>query len=517
MSKGRNGLNGSNGTTQAHFQEAGWDPDILEFVDEGADRPNDTMPAVSLFSNAGIGDYGYYLAGFDFLVHAELEEKRCELLAENYPDAEVVCGDLRETVPHVVDAYAQTGEDPPALLAASPPCQGMTTANQRSDSNAWRHEVREDDRNYLYDTVADVAASLEPRVVVVENVPDILVTGVRDPETGEARTVAQALLDRMPDYREVTVRLQLADYGVPQRRERVFLVFAREDEPWFDRVLGENRLPLPGRTHGPHRKPRTTLRHALSEERYTPLDGEDEEAATDDEDPLHFVPTYNALRYSWISRNPPYEGMSSFDNLYCEYCEEDKEPPVTAKCPDCRRVMKGVPRIWENENTVRPIRGRKTAYKRMDPDRPAPTITTASGRLGSDTTLHPWQHRVLSIRECADLQTIPREFDLVRDGEVEVTLARQVVGEAIPPWFTYETGRVLRGLLRGEGIPPGQLLSPSPDVTVRVDEPSVTPFTGFRASNPVCVPSLNGGEGQTRADRDGSDAREPDAPAPETD
>lgn len=493
MSRGRNG---SGGGTQKRHQEPRWDPAVLEFIDEGVERPASTLPAVSLFSNAGIGDYGYHLAGFDFLVHAELEEKRCDLLRRNFPSAEVVRGDLRETWTQVVDAYARTGEDPPALLAASPPCQGMTTANQRSGSNAWRHEVREDDRNYLYDVIPGVAESLEPRVVVVENVPDILVTGVRDPESGNVRTVAQALLERMPGYREVPVHLQMADYGVPQRRERVFFVFVREGEDWFDHLVQSKLLPLPARTHGEHRKTRTALQYALTEDRFEPLDGRTETAATDEDDPFHFVPTYNALRYSWVSRNPPYEGMSSFDNLYCEYCEEEKDPPVTAKCRDCRRVLKGVPRLWEDENTVRPIRGRKTAYKRMDPNRPAPTITTASGRLGSDTTLHPWQHRVLSIRECADLQTIPREFVLTRDDEVRVGLARRVIGEAIPPWFTYEAGGVLWSLLEGEGVRPDELLPASRDVLVHIDEPSVTPFTGSRSSSPVRVPSLNGDNGR---------------------
>lgn len=486
-------------------REPGWDPSVLKFVDDGASRPRDTLPAVSLFSNGGVGDYGYHLAGFDFLVHAEIEPKRCAVLEENYPSSTVLEGDLRDTWTRVVKAYAETGEDPPALLAASPPCQGMTTANQRSSSNSWRHEVREDDRNYLYDLVPEVAHALQPRLVVVENVPGILVTGVRDPESGRVRTVAQALLEEMPGYREVPVRLQMADYGVPQMRERAFFVFAREDEEWFGEVLKNRRLPLPSRTHGPHRKPRTTLRHALSEDRYNPLDGRNEELATDDEDPYHFVPTYDKLRYSWVSRNPPYKGKSCFENLWCETCEDHNDPPVTARCRECHRVLRGVPRVYEDTGHVRPVKGRKTAYKRMDPDRPAPTITTASGHVGSDTTLHPWQHRVLSIRECADLQTIPRDFTLSVGDVIEIDLTRAIIGEAIPPWFTYNAGRLFHRLLQGETPRREELLKPTNDVVVEVDNPYVAPITGSRPVNPKHLPSLNG----SKPEAEDEDARLP--------
>ena len=39
----------------------------------------------------------------------------------------------------------------------------------------------------------------------------------------------------------------------------------------------------------------------------------------------------------------------------------------------------------------------------MHPDRPASTVTTNSSHVGSDIKIHPWEHRVMSIRECADL------------------------------------------------------------------------------------------------------------------
>jgi DNA (cytosine-5)-methyltransferase 1 len=47
----------------------------------------------------------------------------------------------------------------------------------------------------------------------------------------------------------------------------------------------------------------------------------------------------------------------------------------------------------------------------MDPDLPAPTITTNTSHIGGDYKIHPWENRVLTALECADLQTVPRWFD----------------------------------------------------------------------------------------------------------
>jgi DNA (cytosine-5)-methyltransferase 1 len=86
----------------------------------------------------------------------------------------------------------------------------------------------------------------------------------------------------------------------------------------------------------------------------------------------------------------------------------------------------------------------------MHPDKPAATITTATGRIGSDNTLHPSQHRVLSMLECQHLQTFPRDFNwgdhLKCYGH---TSLREMIGEAVPPQFTQLHGQVLASLLDG--------------------------------------------------------------------
>ncbi len=86
----------------------------------------------------------------------------------------------------------------------------------------------------------------------------------------------------------------------------------------------------------------------------------------------------------------------------------------------------------------------------MAPDQPAATVTTASGHVGSDRTIHPWENRLLSPAECAYLQTFPSDFKwgnaMNNWGHTPV---RQMIGEAVPPRFTELHGQVLAALYKG--------------------------------------------------------------------
>lgn len=80
-----------------------------------------------------------------------------------------------------------------------------------------------------------------------------------------------------------------------------------------------------------------------------------------------------------------------------------------ALCSAYGSVMRNRPHIIE-PGRARLIRGFALSYRRMRADRPAPTIMTNSSHVGSDFKLHPWEHRVLSIREVSDLQQCRGSF-----------------------------------------------------------------------------------------------------------
>lgn len=408
-----------------------------------------SLPAVSLFTNCGAGDIGYARAGFRFQVLAELQPRRLEVAALNHPRSATVPGDLRETWPQVVDAYrSRTPRTRPALLSACPPCQGMSSARSGRGLANDPDAGSRDERNLLVDVVASVAAELQPRTVVVENVLAFLTRKVRHPDTADPITAARLLIERLgTDYEPFAMRADLADFGIPQTRRRAFLVLVRRDEAGLQRLLACERAPFPGPTHGPELPhPHVTLKAALAQLGAGPLDSESAGSAGEG---LHCVPVWDAQRRFMVQSIPPDSGAGAWSNSNCEQCGPVKVRRDAARCPRCRGPLARP--VVRHHGRWRLIHGfHNSSYRRMHPDRPAATITTATGRSGSDNTLHPSEHRVLSMLECQYLQTFPADFlwgdHLERHGH---TSLRAMIGEAVPPQFTELHGRVLASLLRG--------------------------------------------------------------------
>lgn len=423
---------------------------LLNFLYQPKQKVEVLFPAVSLFSGAGLSDVGYEQAGFKFLVQAELDKNRAALCMENFPDSGVVVGKLSDTWATVVEKYqAKNVERRLSFLSVTPPCQGM------SSSNPGRGKVsnpkRRDERNRLLLDVIPVIEALQPRVVVAENVEQVLKEETE--VDGELKKIIDVFEKRLTSYQLFSGVVQMANYGIPQMRKRAILVAIHQDEPCLDGLQQSSVLPWPRETHaenptnGLHSW--VALEEWLAKLNYEILDACSQQTARSKKDPMHFVPFYedDPDRYLWVSGIPPRSGQNAYQNPNCRSCNRRDVPGGLAHCPYCGAPMINRPYV-RKDDTFRLIRGFDSSYRRMYPNRPAPTVTTASSHVGSDYKIHPWENRVLSIRECADLQTVPRFYDWKWTIENRQTyLARQVIGEALPCWFTYLHGLILRDLL----------------------------------------------------------------------
>lgn len=414
------------------------------------------LEAVSLFSNCGAGDVGFARAGFRFRVLAEIDERRLDVALRNHSKASGVVGDLRETWPEVVASYREScGSVQPTLLSACPPCQGMSSARGDRGHESDAHAGTRDARNLLVEVIASVAREVQPRIVVVENVPAFLSRLVLDPATGEA-TSAAALLIRLlqDDYRAFPFLADLADYAIPQRRVRAFLTFIRRDEPSFELLERTDLVPYPCPSAHPRSSRPTTLGEALTDLGAEPLDAMTPAGARDESNPMHAVPVWgNSRQYRMVAAIPPGSGGRAWENSQCEQCGDVDVGSDDAVCPICAAPLLR-PVVREKDGSYRLVKGfRNSSYARMSPDTPAATITTASGHVGSDLTIHPFENRLLSPFECAYLQTFPADFDwgtaLDRWGP---TFVRTIIGEAVPPRFTELHGRALARLLSNRVI-----------------------------------------------------------------
>ncbi len=414
------------------------------------------MQAISLFSNCGAGDIGYARAGFVFHVMAELDSRRLEVAQLNHTQALGVSGDLRTTWLQVVANYrAQHGNESPDLLAACPPCQGMSSARGARGREDDPDSGIRDERNLLVAVIAQVTFELRPRIVVVENVPAFLTRQIRDPQSGEPTSAAMWLIEKLQSgYAVFPFLTDLCDFNVPQARKRTFLTFIRLDEPGLDSLRNQHKAPYPiPSTAQDHGGRPITLSQALHDFALPNLDAANDVSAKDVMRPLHFVPVWDSRRYQVIASIPPNSGATAWQNKVCVNCNTIVENLEVASCPECGEPLPR-PVVKRRNGRFGLIHGfRTSSYKRMKPDEPAATITTASGHMGSHTTIHPSQNRVLSPLECALLQTFPHEFNwgnaLERWGHSNI---RAMIGEAVPPAFTEQHGCILRAVLNNEPI-----------------------------------------------------------------
>jgi DNA (cytosine-5)-methyltransferase 1 len=203
------------------------------------------MNSIELFTGAGGLAMGTALAGFGHRAVIEWNPDACDTLRENASRVMFMRDwDIRETDVRRVDFRAFQGID---LIAAGAPCQPFSLGG--------KHRAFDDERN-MFPEVFRAAHEAHPRAVIVENVKGLLRQSFRpyfeyikaalaDPdlrlEPGESWTEHASRLAREKDapgnrvrYRVHHQLLNAADFGLPQRRERVFIVAIRRDagERW---------------------------------------------------------------------------------------------------------------------------------------------------------------------------------------------------------------------------------------------------------------------------------------------
>jgi DNA (cytosine-5)-methyltransferase 1 len=411
-----------------------------------------TFTGVSLFTGGGIGDLAARACGVHVLVASELLEDRAEVYKANYPETLMVTGDIRATKHVVLDEVraALKGRQLDVLFA-TPPCQGMSKNGRGKLLNGIRAGLKPqfDERNTLALEAVELALALNPRIIVLENVPEMEYTLVERPD-GSVRdlleTIAIMLAPRYSGRWEV---VEFADYGVPQRRQRLISVFSRV-APLNDMAVSGLSL-LPERTHSPNASMFTKAWVSLDEAlRGVPaLDASTAEKSTDNDLPFHRVPVLDDEKYFWVRHTPP--GKGAFDNQCvnssCGFSgnpvhgsrhdesginRANKTTPV--RCVKCGELL---PRPWVVEGGEhRLMSGFTSAYKRMRGDLPCSALTRNLSYACSDQKLHPREHRVLSLYEAFVLHTIAEyPFQWRRnDGKrVSDKTIREIIGESIPP------------------------------------------------------------------------------------
>ncbi|MFC4912301.1 DNA cytosine methyltransferase [Actinomadura gamaensis] len=360
----------------------------------------DRRLAIDLFSGAGGLSLGLQRAGWTLAAAVDHDERALETHRANFPgmSLNMDLGDPAER--DRLEEILEPARGKIDLVAGGPPCQPFSRAGRSKIRSLIEEHGRDphDRRKELWKAYLDVIERLQPRAVLMENVPDM---GLSDD------FVVLRVIEQRLEALGYAAELRLVDawrYGVPQHRKRLILL-ARRDVECFDwpDALPEDQI--------------TTLRDAIS-----------------DLPPLHAVATERVgareLRYS----TPP--------EMQSDFAADMRKRTQKEKVWDhmTRRVRKDDWKIFNDmtssslysdvDASLRRYKADQFTdkYKKLDWDDLSRTITAHIAKDGY-WYIHPDQNRTLTVREAARIQTFPDRF---RFAGTRSDAFRQI-GNAVPP------------------------------------------------------------------------------------
>ena len=344
------------------------------------------LNVLELFCGCGGTSCGFEMAGYQTALGVDILEPAITTFCENHRTASAYLGDVREISAEDILSHVGCSVD---VVIAGIPCQGFSLNNRK------RHDS--DSRNELYLELLRILRTVRPRAVVVENV-----SGIRS--SGNGQVVAK--IERgIFEACGLTVRHQMlnaADYGVPQRRQRVVLIGV-QDAQGFD-------FADIAKTNGPGtERPYVTVREAIGD-----------------------LPTLESGQVSAKYTKPP-------------SCEYQRQMRANAKVLTNHVAPTHPQATIDKIASTKPGSPMYPAFRqriRLAWDIQSPT--QVSGGIRPQFQFgHPEQARGLTIRERCRIQSFPDTFR-VSGGLVQ---GRVQTGNAVPPLLAEAIAKALRKYL----------------------------------------------------------------------
>jgi DNA (cytosine-5)-methyltransferase 1 len=337
-------------------------------------------------------DLGLERAGCQIVFAIDSMKEAVDTGRLNRPSLPMVQADVSNvTAGDILHAAGRKNID---VLAGGPPCQSFSTAGRR-------RALDDRDRGPLIFEFARLIDELRPRAYILENVPGLLSASQRwrklpynnngkriDEHHGSLFSELSRRLNAS-GYSVSMALLMAADFGVPQRRQRVFVVGFRTDQ--------EFEFPTPTHCeHGSLLLPRwRTLADAL--------DGLQSDGSP--------CAVFSERKLKYLRMVPP---GGNWRDLPLEVQRESMGKAFYAKG------------------------GRSGFWRRLAFGRPSPTILTEP-QNASTALCHPAEDRPLSVAECARVQTFPDDWQFVGSRSRQY----QLVGNAVPPLLAEAVARSL--------------------------------------------------------------------------
>jgi len=346
------------------------------------------MRVISLFSGCGGLDLGFLKAGYDIIWANDNFPDACETYRKEIGD-HIVCKDILE-----IDLQSIPRAD---VIIGGPPCQGFSGVGKRDPKDL---------RSKLVWRYLEIVDEVKPKFFLFENV-----TGIRSAKTEEGENVLEEL-QRQFELLGYTITIHLlnaADYGVPQRRRRVFIIGS----------LDGKEIVQPPQTHSIggdfFTQKWVSSKEALSDLKLPTDDG---------------VVGYKSKPSNDYQVYLRQDAKKTTDLQLTPYSSETDRIIFTYVKPGGNYM--DVPDEFSTKRIMyfKSTGGRTTTYGRLDPSMPGYTLNTHFNRPNVGCNIHYSQDRMITIREGLRLQSFPDSYTLYSRNKRNYYVQ---VGNAVPP------------------------------------------------------------------------------------
>ncbi|MEL6461385.1 MAG: DNA cytosine methyltransferase [Cyanobacteria bacterium J06621_15] len=374
---------------------------------------NHKWTVIDLFSGAGGMSYGFH-AHPDFKVVAAVDAQiakpsspngslKCNLSYKENIGIEPINADLRFLEPKTLKNIiaSDLASKMPTILLACPPCTGFS---RTLPSN---HLV-DDARNSLVSRCGLFVEEFKPAIFLMENAREVIVG-----KFSHHYKKLQEKLIQLGYKVHAEVHL-LNKFGLPQRRERAFIIAVKEDLQLrtLDELWDGFSINLEA----------TYVRKAISD--LPPINA----GEVHPDDALHFAPNFssetNLERLQLIPKN----GGSWTDIKNHPEAERILTPAML------RYIAQGK------------FGSHPDVYGRLCWDKPAVTIKRECSHIGNGRYAHPEQNRLCTVREMSILQGFPKDYQFIASNMSNIY--RQI-GDAVPPLISYQLAKLCKWILSG--------------------------------------------------------------------
>lgn len=362
---------------------------------------------VSLFSSAGVGDFGFKQEKFDCIATNEFIPRRLEVQKANnkclrdsgYVEGDIQQDEVKNKIFNEIKWWQKNkGVKNVDVVIATPPCQGMSVANLKKNK-------KDINRNSLVIEAIEMIIKIKPNFFVIENVPSFLNTACIDND-GQIKSIDEAIDNHLSDcYNIAKDVINFKNYGVNSSRTRTLVIGIRKE---FSNDISPFEL-MPTLLNDP--KPLSKIiGHFKSLKNMNEYD---------ENNLLHRFRAYRSDMRSWI--HDLKQGENAFDNV-----------DINNKPHHFNKNGETIPNVNKNGDK----------YKRQLWNEVGPCIHTRNDQLASQNTIHPEDDRVFSIAELMELMNIPKIFrwskeklnkdnveEFYKKNEMNI---RQCIGEAVP-------------------------------------------------------------------------------------